>query len=102
MSNLDLKWETTTTTDIGVDAGFFKNKLTAELDYYYKNTTDILFTPSTYLTMGNISQVPSNLGRMWNQGIEISLNWKDTIGKDFYYYIGANFSYNKNRVVSFK
>jgi TonB-linked SusC/RagA family outer membrane protein len=102
MSNLDLKWETTTTTDIGVDAGFFKNKLTAELDYYYKNTTDILFTPSTYLTMGNISQVPSNLGRMWNQGIELSLNWKDTIGKDFYYYIGANFSYNKNRVVSFK
>ena len=102
MSNLDLKWETTTTTDIGVDAGFFKNKLTAELDYYYKNTTDILFTPSTYLTMGNISQVPSNLGRMWNQGIEISLNWKDTIGKNFYYYIGANFSYNKNRVVSFK
>lgn len=102
MSNLDLKWETTTTTDIGVDAGFFKNKLTAELDYYYKNTTDILFTPSTYLTMGNISQVPSNLGRMWNQGVELSLNWKDTIGKDFYYYIGANFSYNKNKVVSFK
>lgn len=102
MSNLDLQWETTTTTDIGVDLGFFNNRLTSEIDYYYRNTTDILFTPSTYMTMGNISQVPSNLGSMWNQGIEVSLNWKDTIGKDFYYYIGANFSYNKNRVVSFK
>ena len=102
MSNVNLQWETTTTTDIGLDLGFFKNRLTSEIDYYYKETKDILFTPSTYLTMGNISQVPSNLGRMWNQGIELSLNWKDSIGKDFYYYVGANFSYNRNRVVSFK
>lgn len=102
MSNVNLKWETTTTTDIGVDAGFFDDRLTAEVDYYYKNTTDILFTPSTYLTMGNFTQVPSNLGSMWNQGIEIALNWKDTVGDDFYYFAGVNFSFNKNRVTSFK
>lgn len=102
MSNANLKWETTSTTDIGIDAGFFKNKLTAEIDYYHKNTTDILFTPSTYLTMGNFTQVPSNLGSMWNQGIEIALNWKDTAGKDFYYFAGINFSYNINKVTSFK
>lgn len=102
MSNINLKWETTTTTDIGIDAGFFNDRLTAEVDYYHKNTTDILFTPSTYLTMGNFTQVPSNLGSMWNQGIELSLNWKDTIGDDFYYYAGVNFSYNRNKVTSFK
>lgn len=102
MSNINLQWETTTTTDIGIDAGFFNDRLTAEVDYYYKNTTDILFTPSTYLTMGKFSQVPSNLGSMWNQGIEIALNWKDTIGDDFYYYAGVNFSFNKNMVTSFK
>ena len=102
MSNINLKWETTSTTDIGVDAAFFNNRLTAELDYYHKNTTDILFTPSVYLTMGSVSQVPSNLGSMWNQGIELALNWKDTVGKDFYYYAGVNFSWNKNRVTSFK
>ena len=102
MSNINLKWETTSTTDIGVDAGFFNDRLTAEIDYYHKNTTDILFTPSTYLTMGNFTQVPSNLGSMWNQGIEIALNWKDTIGDDFYYYAGVNFSYNRNKVTSFK
>lgn len=102
MSNINLKWETTSTTDIGIDAGFFKGRLNAEIDYYHKYTTDILFTPSSYMTMGNMSQVPSNLGAMWNQGIELALNWKDTIGKDFYYYVGVNFSYNKNRVTSFK
>ncbi len=102
MSNPNLKWETTSTTDIGIDAAFFKNKLTAEIDYYHKNTTDILFTPSTYLTMGNFTQVPANLGAMWNQGIEIALNWRDGIGKDFNYSVGVNFSYNKNKVTSFK
>ncbi len=102
MSNIDLKWETTSTTDIGLDLGLFNNRLTAEIDYYYKGTRDILYTPSTYLTMGDFTQVPSNLGRMWNQGIEISLNWKDTVGDKFYYYAGVNFSYNKNRVTSFK
>lgn len=102
MSNINLQWETTATTDIGIDAGFFNDRLTAEFDYYFKNTTDILFTPSTYLTMGNFTQVPSNLGSMWNQGIEIALNWKDTIGKDFYYFAGVNFSFNKNKVTAFK
>lgn len=102
MSNINLKWETTTTTDVGVDAAFLKGRLTSELDYYFKNTTDILFTPSTYLTMGNFDQVPSNLGSMWNQGIEIALNWRDRIGKDIHYWVGANFSYNKNKVTSFK
>ncbi len=102
LSNANLKWETTSTTDIGIDAAFFKNKLTTEIDYYYKNTTDILFTPSTYLTMGNFTQVPANLGAMWNQGIEIALNWRDGIGKDFNYFVGVNFSYNKNKVKTFK
>ncbi len=102
MSNINLKWETTTTTDIGIDAGFFKNRLTTEIDYYLKNTTDILFTPSTYLTMGNFTQVPSNLGSMWNQGVELSINWRDKIGKNFNYWTGVNFSYNKNKVTYFK
>ena len=102
MSNPNLKWETTTTTDVGIDAAFLNSRLTAEFDYYFRNTTDILFTPSTYLTMGNVSQVPSNLGSMWNQGVELAINWKDTVGQDFYYWAGVNFSFNANKVTSFK
>ena len=102
LSNADLKWETTTTTDIGLDMGFFDNRLTAEIDYYRKNTTDILYTPTIYMTMGEVSGVPSNLGSVVNKGVELALNWKSRIGKDFSYYAGVNFSYNKNRVTRFK
>lgn len=102
LSNADLKWETTATTDIGLDMGFFDNRLTAEVDYYRKNTTDILYTPTIYMTMGEVSGVPSNLGSVVNKGFEVSLNWKSRIGKDFSYYAGVNFSYNKNRVTKFK
>lgn len=95
LSNADLKWETTATTDIGLDMGFFDNRLTAEIDYYRKNTTDILYTPTIYMTMGEVSGVPSNLGSVVNKGVELALNWKSRIGKDFSYYAGVNFSYNK-------
>lgn len=102
LSNADLKWETTATTDIGLDMGFFDNRLTAEIDYYRKNTTDILYTPTIYMTMGEVSGVPSNLGSVVNKGVELALNWKSRIGKDFRLYAGVNFSYNKNRVTRFK
>ncbi len=101
-NNFNLKWETTSTLDVGIDASFFNNRLSIGLDYYYKNTRDILYTPSTYVTMGSLSAVPQNLGSMWNQGVEIALNWKDTINGQFYYYAGVNFSYNKNMVTKFK
>lgn len=102
LSNADLQWETTTTTDIGVDAGFFGDKLTTEIDYYFKNTTDILYTPSIHLTMGEVSGVPSNLGSLANQGVELTVNWREAVGKDFSYFAGVNLSYNKNKVTKFK
>lgn len=102
LSNSNLKWETTTTTDIGVDFGAFNSRLTAEVDWYLKNTTDILYTPSIYLTMGNVSGVPSNLGAVMNTGIELALGWKDSVGKDFSWFANVNFSYNRNKVTKFK
>ena len=102
LSNANLKWETTSTTDIGIDFGAFQNRLTAEIDGYIKNTTDILYTPVIYMTMGSVDGVPSNLGAVRNSGIELALGWKDTIGKEFTYYANVNFSYNKNIVTKFK
>lgn len=102
LSNNDLKWETTSTTDIGLDMGFFNSRLTAELDYYLKRTTDILYIPPIYLTMGQVDGVPANLGAVNNQGVEITVNWKSSIGKNFNYYVGANFAFNKNMVTKFK
>lgn len=102
LSNDKLHWETTTTTDIGLDFGFFNNRLTGELDYYNKYTSDILYNPSIYLTMGEISAAPANLGELRNRGVEIALTWNDRIGKDFEYKIGVNFAYNVNKVMNFK
>ncbi len=102
LSNIDLHWETTTTTDIGVDMGFFDNRLTAEMDYYLKNTTDILYVPSIYMTMGQVSGVPANLGSVRNQGVELTLGWQSTLGKEFHYYVKTNVSYNHNMVTKFK
>jgi TonB-linked SusC/RagA family outer membrane protein len=102
LSNSKLHWETTTTTDIGLDFGFFDNRLTGEVDWYNKYTTDILYHPATYLTMGVISSAPANLGKVRNRGVEVSLNWRDKIGKEFQYNAGVNFSYNDNKVLKFK
>lgn len=102
ISNDQLHWETTTTTDLGIDLGFFNNKLSTEIDLYHKKTNDILYYPELYLTMGNVSAAPENIGEVRNQGVEVNLNWGDRIGKDFKYNVGFNFAYNTNEVTKFK
>ena len=102
LSNANLQWERTTTTNIGVDMGVLQNRLTAEIDWYNKKTDQILYTPPIYMTMGEVSGVPANLGALVNRGIELNVNWRSRIGKDFNYFAGVNFSYNYNKVTSFK
>lgn len=102
LSNLDLGWETTHTLDLGLDFGFFNNKLSGEIDYYHRKSTDILYNPALYLTTGYVTAPKANLGELNNKGIELSLNWRDNIGKDFSYSIGANFAYSTNEVTKFK
>ena len=102
MSNPNLAWEPTAVANIGIDSGFLKNRLTAEIDLYNRRTTNILYSPKVDDTMGFMGSVPANLGVLYNRGIEIALNWRDNIGKSFAYYAGVNFSYNKNMVTKFK
>lgn len=102
MSNENLHWETSTTYNVGIDAGFFKNRLTFDFDVYDRVCSDLLYTPTPYLTMGQMSGVPENFGTLENKGVEISLNWKDSPVKDFTYFVGGNFSFNKNKVKAFK
>ena len=66
ISNDNLHWETTENFDLGLDFGFFNNRLNGVIDYYYKKTTDILFHPSLYLTMGYVGTSSQNLGRVDN------------------------------------
>jgi TonB-dependent starch-binding outer membrane protein SusC len=72
LGNPDLKWETTTQTDIGFDAGFFKDRLSMTLDLYYKKTSDLLFDISLPLNSG-FNSTQGNVGNIENKGIELTL-----------------------------
>jgi TonB-linked SusC/RagA family outer membrane protein len=80
--NSELKWETTTQFDVGLETGFFDDRLTAEFDYYRRVTDDILIplTTSGYLGNGPGAKVLFNAGSVLNRGFEFNLGWRDKIG----------------------
>lgn len=80
MANDDLKWETTTQTDLGVDFGFFNNRLNVGFDYYWKQTRDLLYRATLPPSSGYTSLL-RNLGRIDNRGFEISINTVNLKGK---------------------
>ena len=99
VGNDEVKWETTATTNIGVDYGFFKGKLSGSLEYYIKNTTDMLLQVPVPGQTGIENAPYQNAGAMKNTGIEFSTLWRSNVG-DFEYSIGGNFSTIHNEVVS--
>ena len=96
LANPDLTWEKSNQFDAGLDARFLNNRLSLTLDWFRKETRDLLVSYSPPPEYG-VSTVTSNAGNVLNTGIEAELGWKDTIG-DFSYSINGNFSYLKNKV----
>lgn len=98
--NPDAKWETTTQTNIGLDATFLKGKLGFNLDLYDRTTSDMLYQVALPATQG-VATIPFvNVGEMNNKGIDLALNWADkAMNGALTYGIGVNFSTYKNRVV---
>ena len=97
--NTELKWETSTTTNVGVDFGFFTNKLSGSVDYFIKKTSDMLLRVPVPGQTGIELAPYQNAGSMQNKGIEVSLSYRDNAG-DFTYAIGANFAKIMNKVLS--
>ena len=98
LANPNLGWERTAQFDIGVDMGFFNNRLTATADYYQKNTSDLLFQTPVPLETGFRTQW-RNLGNVTNQGVELSLSSQNSVGA-VKWNTEANLSINTNRVTS--
>ncbi len=99
--NPDLKWETTYQTDIGVEMGMFEQRLTAEVDYYRRETQDILvdlLTPG-HLGNGQGQRVTYNAGSVLNRGLEFNVAWSEEVN-DFRYRIGALGSTVHNEVLT--
>ena len=101
IQNLSLSWEKVTTYNVGLEASFLNQRLTAEADYYMRRTSDILTNSIIYKTMGSISAPMSNTASLNNQGFELTLGWNDKVG-DFRYGVSVNMAYNKNKVTDFK
>jgi TonB-linked SusC/RagA family outer membrane protein len=97
----NLRWESTTQTDIGLELGFWDDKLTAELDYYSRVTDDILVGLSTPGHVGNgaFVRVITNAASVLNRGVELTLAWNDQIGQ-VKYKIGGVASTVHNEVLN--
>jgi TonB-linked SusC/RagA family outer membrane protein len=100
VGNPNLEWETTTSTDIGLDFGLLKQKFTGSLDWYHKDTHGMLFNPPYLGTLGEGANMWINAADMTNQGIEAVLEFKDHAGRNFHYSIRGNVAHNHNQVNS--
>ena len=89
--NPELIWETTTQTDAGIEAGFFRNRLKVEIDYYRRVTSDILIPLEVpgYLGNGSGAQITFNAGEILNRGFEFNLGWESKLDNGLGYRIGA-------------
>ena len=97
IGNKDLTWEKTYTTGVGVDASFWQNRLHATLDYYIKNTSNILYqVPVTGLV--GVTSIWKNIGKMRNTGIEFTIGGDIIRTKDLTWNVTANISHNSNEL----
>lgn len=96
--NKDLKWERTTTYNAGFDFGFLNNRITGSIDWYFRQTDDLINT--VYVPAGTNfkNKVISNIGSLENQGVEFSIQGKAIQTKDFTWDLGYNITYNNNKI----
>ncbi|MGC4037320.1 MAG: TonB-dependent receptor [Chitinophagaceae bacterium] len=100
----NLKWEKTTQTDVGLEFGLWNNRLSGEVDWYNKQTKDLLLAVNVPATNGYFDNVNflnnifQNLGSLENKGLEISLNSRNIDKKNFKWTTAFNIGFNKNKV----
>lgn len=108
VANESIRWETVVTSNAGLDIGLFNNRLNITVDYYVRDTRDMLYQRKLPLSSGmgfghsssDTYAVDMNLGKMRNKGLEFTLNYRDNFGKlgvDF----GLNAAFNHNKILSF-
>lgn len=101
VANKDLKWETTYQTNIGLDYGFFNNRISGEIDIYNKDTKDLLLYAEVPASLG-FSSIQQNIGSINNRGLEISVNTVNFPGGrgKFKWTTNFNISFNKNKITA--
>ena len=98
IGDTEARWETVEMINAGIDFTAFRNRLSANVDFYVKNTTDMLVPASWTVLAGTASKPNVNMGDMKNTGVDFQIGWRDKVG-NFSYNISANASWYKNEVV---
>ena len=98
--NDKLSWEISKKTDVGLSFGLFKDRLTGDFAYYKNDISDLILNVPQSPSTGVPNTIPTNVGSMYNKGIEISLTGVPVKTKDFSWTSTLNFSQNKNMVTS--
>ena len=96
--NEDLKWETTTTYNAGIDFGFLNNRITGSFDVYHRKTTDMLMSAPVAAMSNFGNRITKNIGSMKNTGFELSLTVRPIQTEDVQWEISGNATYNKNEI----
>lgn len=97
IANPALKWETQVSTDFGIEFGLF-NRLTGSIEYFRKDSKDLLFNVSQPTSTG-VSSIVKNIGKVSNSGVEIELNYDILKNKEWAVSVGANATFVKNEIV---
>jgi TonB-linked SusC/RagA family outer membrane protein len=110
LKDQNLKWETNTESDVSIEFAALRNRLTGEIGYYNKKTTNVLDNVLIPATSGSqpdygdpapapAGSVLTNAAVVKNSGVELALGWADKLNKNVAYHINGNISFNKNEVV---
>lgn len=94
----DIKWEQTTTQNIGIDFGFLEGRFTGSVDLYQRVTDDLLNTVTIPSGSNFSNTLLTNVGSLENKGVEVALNLKPVSTEDMSLHVGFNFTYNKNEI----
>lgn len=98
MGNPDIKWETTTQYNAGIDFGFLNSRFFGSFDWYYKKTKDILVQMVGIAAMGEGTSQWINAGEMENRGVELNIGWRNTTSYGFTYEVTGNISTYRNKI----
>ncbi len=96
--NYDLTWETSNSFNIGFDFSMLKDKLSGTVEYFSRQTSDMLYNKPVATSLG-YSSIPMNVGSMRNSGLEIELNWKPIVTKDLTWEVWGNATFVKNKII---
>lgn len=98
LGNKSLKWESTRQSNLGLDLGFFSQRITLEMDVYRKVTSNLLLNAQLPNSMGFVNAF-KNIGKVQNQGLELTLNTENFKQRNFIWSSSFNISFNKNKLL---